>query len=329
MKKQNNNLVELVKLLNSNDFHDGNELGKKLGITRSAVWKGIKKLKTYGIDIKSVKGKGYCLPEDLVLYEKELILDKLNLNKKFLSLIDLKIFESVTSTNDYLKTINFQNKIVICVAEEQTKGRGRFARYWHSPFGQNIYFSIGFDFMKDISSLMGVSLVVGLAVLNAIKKYGIAENFFIKWPNDILWDNKKIAGILIDANAEINGNCKLIIGVGLNLNMITVTDRSDPKPRISLKEIIGYAIDKNKMVALLIDSIFSFVKKFETEGLSAFIEQWDKHDYLCEKAITVGIGNTEEEGICKGIDQQGRLVLQLSNGICKAFASGDATIVQR
>lgn len=329
MNKQSDTLVKLVQLLSTDARHDGNALGKKLGITRSAVWKSIKKLQAYGVDIKAVKGKGYALLDALELYQEELILAKLADNKNLAALIALTIFESIPSTMTYLKTIDFSNKIAVCVAEEQTAGRGRFARYWHSPFGQNIYLSIGFSFAKDISGLMGISLVIGLAVLSAIKEYGIAEKIVIKWPNDILYDNKKLAGILIDANAEINGNCKLIIGVGVNLNMtkaIDLTNSNEIKPWTSLKKIVGQTIDKNKMVALLISNIFAYVRKFEILGLAVFVEQWDNHDYLRGKAITIGSGNQDEAGIGQGIDQQGRLVLQLSNGVCKAFASGDATV---
>jgi len=263
---------------------------------------------------------------DLELYDKQLILAK---NKKLLEFIDLTILESVSSTNDYLKTINFTNKIAVCVAEEQTAGRGRLARHWHSPFGQNIYLSIGFDFPKDISSLVGISLVVGLATLNAIKEYGVVENIKVKWPNDIVYDNKKLAGILIDANAEINGTCSVIIGIGLNLNMmddIDVIASNTLKPWTSLKKIIGKTIDKNKMVSLLISNLVAYIKQFELAGLGIFMEQWGSYDYLHGKIITISSDNNTEEGICQGIDQQGRLVLQLNKGEFKSFASGDASV---
>jgi BirA family biotin operon repressor/biotin-[acetyl-CoA-carboxylase] ligase len=325
-KKQNDNLSRLVKLLNTGDYCDGSSIGEKLGITRSAVWKSIKKLRTYGIDIKSVKGKGYYLEEDLILYEKKIILKNLILDKKIISLLDLKIFETLPSTNDYLKKFGWQNTMAVCLAEEQTKGRGRFSRNWYSPFGQNIYLSMGFNITKEISELMGISLIIGLAVINAIKEYGIKEKILIKWPNDILWKDKKIAGILIDANAEINGNCKLIIGVGINLNMATIPQSSDLQSFMSLKKIIGHTIDKNKMVALLINNIFIFIKKFEKDGLHSFIEQWHNYDYLYDKKLKIKDANIEKQGIAKGIDPYGRLILQLNNGNEQMFACGDTTI---
>ena len=182
MKKQNDSLVSLTKILSDGNFHNGNELGEKLGITRSAVWKGIKKLKTYGVTINSTRGKGYYLADDLILYERAEILKQLTLSKQLMPQLDLKIFASIPSTNDYLKEINLPAKIAICLAEQQTNGRGRFSRHWYSPFGQNVYLSIGLNFSKDIGDLMGVSLVVGLAVLKAIKAYGIEEKIYIKWP---------------------------------------------------------------------------------------------------------------------------------------------------
>ena len=326
MREQNSNLANLVKLLSTDKFIDGNKLGQKLHITRSAVCKAIKKLRSHGVNIISVKGQGYLLSKQLIMYEPLLILQQLNLPPELSQLLDLKIFSSIPSTNDYLKTLALQNKISICLAEEQTKGRGRFARNWYSPFGQNIYLSIGMNFARDISRLMGASLVVGVAVLNALQEYGVAEKFAIKWPNDILWQNKKIAGILIDATAEINGNSKLIVGVGVNLNMTTVEENENLKPWTSIQKITGQVIDKNKMAALLISNIVIYIQKFIRSGLGGFMQQWQEFDYLFGKNITIGSGNVTEVGIGQGIDQQGQLVLQLADGTRKAFSYGDATI---
>lgn len=328
MKKHNANLLSLVKMLNTQEFLDGSKLGEKLHITRSAVWKAIEKLRAHGIEVKSIKGKGYALVEELILYEPALILSKLTLAKELAAMLELKLFSTIGSTNEYLKTVALQNKITVCIAEEQTSGRGRFARQWYSPFGQNTYMSLGYSLTKEISSMMGVSLVVGLAVINALKEYGINEKFTIKWPNDILWDSQKIAGILIDANAEINGNSKLIIGIGLNLNMTKPTKDQTMQGWSSIKKITAQTVDRNKMAALLISNVVNFMQQFIASGLPSFLAKWQTYDYLLGKTITIGRGGVEKVGVCRGIDNLGQLRLQLADGSEQVFAYGDATVAK-
>src|SRR3989338_4215433 len=172
MKNKNKNLVKISALLSDGQYHDGTSIGEKLGITRAAVWKVIKKLQEYGIEIQSIKGKGYLLEKQLILLDEQKI--KKNIKK---ASVTITILEKVRSTNDYLKNDSTKDsEIKICLAEMQTNGRGRLHRQWHSPFGQNIYFSCAYAFQKDMSELSGLSLVVGLAVCNAIESITHLDN---------------------------------------------------------------------------------------------------------------------------------------------------------
>lgn len=287
-------------------------------------------------------------------YDKNKILKHLtSTTKQHFANLALKIFKTLPSTNDYLKTTAWHSKIVVCLAEEQTKGRGRFSRIWYSPFGQNIYLSIGITMSQAISEYSGISLIVGLAIMQTFKEYGIQEKFYIKWPNDILWNTKKVAGILVEANSNAkikinynsakhgsnsintyNSNNKLIIGVGINLNMHSTANNFITTPWECLKNIVGQNIDKNKMVALLINNILDFINKFSIAGFAPFIAMWQDYDFLYNKQIKIQNGNVEksdpdekpmfEQGIAKGIDLHGHLLLQLENGLLKPFASGEA-----
>ena len=144
MKILNPNLVKITKLLSDGDYHDGTSIGKELNITRSAVWKVIKKLEKYAIPLTSIKGKGYCLNSPLLLLDQKKI--KSNIRD---SSVQLDVLEKTYSTNDYLKQhTNTNNNIQICIAESQTQGKGRLQRRWHSPFGQNIYLSMLYPFQK-------------------------------------------------------------------------------------------------------------------------------------------------------------------------------------
>ena len=275
-KIENSSLVKISELLSDGQYHDGTSIGKKCGITRAAVWKIIKKFEEYGIEIQSVKGKGYLLKTPLILLDAHKI--KKNIKK---SSIIIDVLEKVASTNDYLKNhFSQDNKIKICISEMQSKGRGRFNRQWHSPFGQNIYFSCAYSFQKDMSELSGLSLITGLGVCNAIESITQLNSLSIKWPNDIVVYQQKIAGILIDIHAESNGFCNAIIGIGINVNMQHAAKKEIDQPWSSLQKITGNYIDRNLLCAALINFLINYLERFSTFGLSDFIDEWKEKDCL-------------------------------------------------
>lgn len=318
-KQLNLSLAKICALLSDGHYHDGDSLGNVLGVTRSAVWKIIKKLQDYDIEIESIKGKGYRLIEPLIL------LDQTEIKKHLTTQIPIDIFESIASTKDYLR--NNKNAPRICLAEHQTQGKGRLGRAWHAPFGKNIYFSCLYSFQKELSELAGLSLVVSLAVLNAIKLSGLDKNIYVKWPNDILCDSKKMAGILIEVQAETNGACYGIISVGLNVNMIEDNHRIS-QSWTSMQKQLQKNVDRNMVCAHLINELFKYMQRFEQLGLDAFTAEWTQADYLTHKEIVVSNVDKEVRGVMQGINTQGHLLLQLPDGSERTFSSGEASIMK-
>ena len=317
----NNNLVRVIQILNDGEYHDGNTLSKQLKITRAAVWKLIKKLKQYDVLIEAIKGKGYILREPFTLLDADQIQQKLK-NEK----IQIHIFESLTSTNDYLKTLKRKQDIIICLAEQQTKGRGRFNRHWHSPFGKNIYLSCLYPFQKDLSELAGLSLVTSLAVLETLKTYAV-PSVFVKWPNDVLVQNKKCSGNLIEVQAETNGVSDAIIGIGMNVNRMA-DEASISQEWTSIQKATGKYIDRNECVVRLIQSLMTYLKRMEQHGFSSFVEEWVRQDLLTNKIITLKNLDQSIQGKVKGVNAQGYLLLQLHDGSERIFSSGEASIVK-
>ena len=318
----NNNLVRVIQILNDGEYHDGNTLSKQLKITRAAVWKLIKKLKQYDVLIEAIKGKGYILREPFTLLDADQIQQKLK-NEK----IQIHIFESLTSTNDYLKTLKRKQDIIICLAEQQTKGRGRFNRHWHSHFGKNIYLSCLYPFQKDLSELAGLSLVTSLAVLETLKTYAV-PSVFVKWPNDVLVQNKKCSGNLIEVQAETNGVSDAIIGIGMNVNRMA-DEASISQEWTSIQKATGKYIDRNECVVRLIQSLMTYLKRMEQHGFSSFVEEWVRQDLLTNKIITLKNLDQSIQGKVKGVNAQGYLLLQLHDGSERIFSSGEASIVKR
>ncbi len=319
MKTLSPNLIGLTSILSDLKYHDGDSIGSKLGITRSAVWKNIKKLEEYGIEINSIKNKGYALKEPLILLDKDLITDKIaNPN------IEIEVLEHIDSTNNYLRK-NFKfNKRQICLSESQVGGRGRTGRSWYSPFGQNIYMSYAQSFKKDISELSGLSLVISIAAANAIKELGISNDIMLKWPNDGMYMGQKIIGNLIEVQSEAYGESMVIIGLGINVNMLNDEDQNITQNWSSLRKITGNYIDRNALAISLIHNLNISIEQFIKYGLREFMSKWHELDSLYNKNIK--LNNGEYEGVSKGINEQGNLLLELSNGEVRAFASGEASI---
>lgn len=322
MRRLSTNIKKLLNILNDGKYHDGTSIGNQLKITRSAVWKMITKLKNYGIEIRSEKGTGYILQTPLNLLNKEFL--KQNINYKDL---DIETFETLPSTNDYLKNFVSQKKLRICLAELQTHGRGRLSRQWFSPFGQNIYFSLLFHLHKDVSELAGLALVAGLGVIKTLTPFVNPSLLRIKWPNDILYDQKKIAGILIDVQGETkNGRCAVIVGIGINVNMQLEKKNPINKNWTSLARITNKLSDRNVICVHLTNQLMKNLLDFEMHGLNFFLQDWNSLDFLFGKIIKLESVDKQTEGRAQGIDQYGRLLLELADKSLCAFSSGEISI---
>lgn len=326
MRYLNKELVKIVDLLSDGKFHSDTIIEQQLNIDQAAIWKAIEKLKSYQIPIKSLKNNGYCLSQPLILLDKQ----KITVSALKKKSIRLELLEQIGSTNDHLKVVPHKNELVICIAEMQIKGKGRFCRSWYSPFGQNIYLSLRYSFDKNIIELTGLSLVCGLAVCYTIEKICcLSLPIFIKWPNDIICENKKLAGILIEIQSETHGFCLAIIGVGLNVNMQSDVKKKIDQDWTSLINVTKTYQDRNVLCTELIKNLISYLEDFEKHGLIFFRNLWKEKDYLFNKSLHLMKSNQKEfHGIGAGINEQGNLILKLTGGFQKAFSSGEVTLMK-
>ncbi len=323
-KKSSHKLAQLIQAMSDGEYHDGTALGIVLNMTRSAVWKMIKKLERYGVEISSVKGKGYALCEPVVLLDVDKIRE--HFTEKA---VHISLFESVDSTNDYLKLLRQTKGVHFCLAEQQTAGRGRLNRNWHSPFGKNIIISCLYPFDKDISELAGLSLVVSLAILRTLNQFGIKNDVQVKWPNDIICGGKKISGSLIEVQAESHGVSQAVIGVGLNVNMLIDERGQISQSWTSMRRISREYLDRNQVAAELMSHLLDYLRRFEREGFKSFMEEWVDAEGMQGKQISVKTGDVIVTGVAVGINLQGHLLLQLADGEVRAFSSGDTSIAKK
>lgn len=316
-------LSKIVNKLNDGAYHDGTTLGDSLGISRNAVWKIIKKLEGYGIEIDSIKGKGYAMKEPLILLNANSIKKSINHNN-----VTLEVFETIDSTNTYLQAYCSERKIRVCIAEQQEAGKGRLQRSWYSPFGKNIYCSLLYPFQQDVGQLAGLSLITSLAIKETLQHYAKDNELLVKWPNDVIYQHKKLAGNVIEIFAESNDICCAIIGIGINVNMRKASQQQIDQDWTSLINITGNHTDRNKLCADLMNNLLDYLNIFNDKGLEPFMAEWQLADSLMNKKITLQGINDKVTGIVKGINNKGHLLLKTENDDTKDFSAGDVTIAK-
>jgi BirA family biotin operon repressor/biotin-[acetyl-CoA-carboxylase] ligase len=194
-----------------------------------------------------------------------------------------------------------------------------------SANGTHLY---AFPVNKDLSELAGLSLVIGLAIISSLNEFDLPEKLELKWPNDIMYQNKKLVGILIDVLAESNSESYVIIGVGINANMKEDPDNIITQKWISLGEILNSYIDRSSLFIKVFKKITLYLQKFEEKGFEYFVDEYHNFDTLFGKEIKVISGNSEVKGKAIGINNRGNLKLELENGEIKICSSGDTSIVK-
>ena len=251
--------------------------------------------------------------------DKEKILSKLS--NELRSKVFLEVFDTISSTNDYLlsKEKNKNKDINVCIAEEQTKGRGRRGKSWISPKFKNIYFSLSSYLEKE--DLSGLSIAVALSVNKVLSKINVMS--LIKWPNDLLVGNKKICGILIET-AKVGELTKVVFGIGINVNMENseLIDQEWNSIKLEKKE----TVDRNPIITEMINQLCSTLNKFEQREFDYFIKKFTSLDLLKDKEFTLK-DKPYETFIGRGIDNKGLLIAQnLKDQRTVKFSSGEVSL---
>ncbi len=317
---------KVLQMLADGEFHSTEQLGEALSVTRSAILKSIQELSEgYQLRLDLVAGKGYRLANKIERLDKELI--SANLKKITLMQLDeIIILGQIDSTNDYLmKRVRLRGPNIACFAEQQTQGKGRRGRQWISPFGHNIYHSLLWSFSKDASEIMGLSLAIAVAGLEALQEYGIKKNLALKWPNDIYYGNKKLSGILLEMSAQAHDTCQVVIGIGINTQLPPEEAKQIDQPFTSLEEILKTPVSRNKLAGILLNHLIRAIQLFDKEGLAPFLNRWESYDYLKNRKIHLENQGKKISGIMQGISNQGALLLE-TDGKIHSYFSGDTSV---
>ncbi|MFY9217381.1 MAG: biotin--[acetyl-CoA-carboxylase] ligase [Tepidanaerobacteraceae bacterium] len=320
-KSEANQLLMLL-LKNKGAYLSGEDISKRFGITRSAVWKQVNILRDMGYKIKSSPRLGYHLEEspDLLLPEEIWAMSELEV------LGSRIYYRSVTeSTNNDAKRLAQEGVPdgTLIVAERQQGGRGRMGRMWDSPEG-GIWLSVILRPALAPAEAPKLTIMSAVAVAEAIIQLtGISAN--IKWPNDILIDGKKVCGILTEMSAEMDLINHVIIGIGINVNNDNFPDELKDKS-ISLKQVKGDKINRVKLLASLLEKLEAYYVKAEREGFDEIFDRWRALCVNLDKRVRIIGKNESFEGTAMDIDSSGALLIKTLNGGVVKVLSGDVSI---
>ncbi|WP_162047375.1 bifunctional biotin--[acetyl-CoA-carboxylase] ligase/biotin operon repressor BirA [Vibrio taketomensis] len=297
-------------------FHSGEELGEQLNISRAAVSKHVKGIQEWGVDIFSVPGKGYKLAGSMQLLNQQRLQSEVS--------VPVELIPVIGSTNQHLMDrIGLLQSGSVCIAEYQSQGRGRRGREWVSPFGCNLYLSMYWRLEAGMAGAMGLSLVVGVAIVEALEKLGI-EGIKLKWPNDLYYRDKKLAGILVEMSGQAGAAAHLVIGMGMNLKMATNT-QGITQPWSCLADAVEHDIDRNQLAITLINSLKTALSEYEITGMQGFVERWNRLDNYLGREIRLIMGEREVIGISSGINEQGAVLINTDNGL-ETYIGGEISL---
>lgn len=315
--KDNTVPLTLIAILSDGEFHSGEQLGEKLGMSRAAINKHIQTLRDWGVDVFTVPGKGYSLPEPIQLLEEERIRQQIGYG-------NVAVLPVIDSTNQYLlDRIHDLHSGDACVAEYQTAGRGRRGRKWFSPFGANLYLSMYWRLEQGPAAAIGLSLVIGIVMAEVLQSLG-ADKVRVKWPNDLYLSDRKLAGILVELTGKTGDAAQIVIGAGINLIMRRVENDVINQGWINLQEA-GITIDRNTLAVRLIKELRDSLRLFEQEGLAPYLSRWERLDNFINRPVKLIIGDKEIFGISRGIDTQGALLLE-QDGVIKPWVGGEISL---
>ncbi|WP_044185932.1 bifunctional biotin--[acetyl-CoA-carboxylase] ligase/biotin operon repressor BirA [Phytobacter massiliensis] len=315
--KDNTVPLTLISLLADGEFHSGEQLGEKLGMSRAAINKHVQTLRDWGVDVFTVPGKGYSLPEPIQLLDSARIVSQLDGG-------NVAVLPVIDSTNQYLlERIGELKSGDACVAEYQQAGRGRRGRKWFSPFGANLYLSMYWRLEQGPAAAIGLSLVIGIVMAEVLQGLG-AEKVRVKWPNDLYLDDRKLAGILVELTGKTGDAAQIVIGAGINLTMRNVSSEVVNQGWVNLQEA-GIHIDRNALAVNLIAELRKALHTFEQEGLSPWLSRWKALDNFIDRPVKLIIGDREIFGISRGIDTQGALLLE-QDGVIKPWMGGEISL---
>ncbi len=304
----------------------GTRLAKLLGVSRVAVWMQLQKLTKQGFVFEAFRSRGYRLRSTPAQLHPARVAAYLSGRPRPPHLVCLDKVDSTNSEAGRHLAAGSATPLVI-LAREQTQGRGRRGRTWHSPAAGNLYGTFVFRPKLEPARLQDFTLWMGLNICELVANFSKIEPG-LKWPNDLLIRGRKAGGMLTEARIDADQIRDLVFGLGLNLNgRAADLPRDLQRTATSLADATGAPVDLNRFAAALIGRVLAAYGQFVEGGYrNKFAELWKRYDVLRGHPVTVVQGVRTVAGTATGIDDEGSLIVRLNSGRTERFRAGEVTL---
>ncbi len=314
----------ILRLLSDGQFQSGEALARHFGVTRATVWNALRDADSLGVKLFSVRGKGYRLPEPVQFLDRQSVLAAL---AGHAGRYDLQIYDRLPSTNTHLmqQAATGAPHGTCVVAELQTQGRGRRGRAWQAGLGNSLTFSVLWRFGCGAGALSGLSLAVGVALMRALQEVGVV-GAGLKWPNDILHAQRKLAGILIELQGDMEGPSAAVIGIGLNLRLPQAMREAIDQPVTDLLSITPDPVPAAHSLGVILRHLAEVLEQFERKGFESLQSEWTAQHAFDGQPVAMHMPDGRNiPGIARGIASDGALLVETEAGL-QRFAAGEVSL---
>lgn len=319
-------LHQVLTALAAGEFVSGQQLAGQLGLSRAGLRNLIQTLRNQGLDIYAVRGRGYCLANPLEVLDQQWLWRRLQA-EDMPQLDGLQVDLQVDSTNNVCLQRAQDDDIDrwAALAERQTQGRGRRGRQWVSPYASQLAVSLLWRWPPGRQLPSGLSLAVGVWLCQALESLGYI-GLQLKWPNDVLHQGRKLAGVLIELTGEVNEGIAVVVGVGLNVRMPAHLMQDVTQDWTDISQIRpGFAHSRNQLALQILSHLARGLEGFADTGLAPLVHEWQARDAAWGRRVTLTGIKQRIVGVARGIDAQGGIVLEQDNGLC-SHHSGELSL---
>jgi BirA family biotin operon repressor/biotin-[acetyl-CoA-carboxylase] ligase len=315
---------DVLRHLADGQFHSGTALAHALDVSRGTVWNAVQELGAGGLDVYRVRGRGYKLAQPVSLLERNIVERHA---AEYAKRCVLEIVDTASSTNTLLmqQAAAGAPSGTVLAAEWQRSGRGRMGRPWHGSIGGGLTFSVLWRFTQGAGALAGLSLACGLAIVRALNLLG-AHDVRLKWPNDVLWNARKLAGILIEMQGDALGPSAVVIGIGLNVRLDNAVRSRIDQPAGDLEQACGRTIERSIPLGTIVSQLFAILERFAEHGFAPMREEWQRHHAHQGKTVHLKLPSGRvERGVARGVADDGALLFESGNAL-RRLHSGEISL---
>lgn len=310
----------VLKTLGDGEFHSGAALARTIGVTRGTIWNAVRSLQGAGLDVYSVRGRGYRLAEPVAMLDRTCVLRHLGSSERR---FQIEIRDVLDSTNTHLIGLAAEGAATgtVVAAELQRGGRGRLGRRWHSGVGGALTFSVLWRFETGAGALAGLSLAVGVALVRALTKLGAAD-VRLKWPNDLLAGGAKLGGILIEMQGDALGPSAAVIGIGINVRLSPATRAIIDQPATDLASSCPAGVDRNAVLGTVLAELAGILDVFSERGFKPLKAEWEHAHALSDEEIVLRFptGRTQD-GVARGVTENGALIVEADGSVVQVHSA--------